>query len=535
QPDLNHQRAVRCTFSIGGNADCNGGGSYAATDSNLNTILSAQNDYLTLNPSNDSYNAGTGVYQFNVTVQNLIPEALGTLNGATLDAAGVRLFLQNSKVTSGTGSISIINADGTGTFTDANQPYFQYNQILQQDEVSDVKTVRVNVPNTVGSFTLDFFVSTKAQVKVLLNEVLVNPNDGITDANGEWFELYNAGRLPVNLKNFKINDYGNSNPSGCNVFPCEQPSHTIASDLIMQSGAYAVLGKTTNTTDNGGVPVDYAYGAALSLANSQDRVRVQAPDALGSLTIDMTQYAQAGISAKNGVSRELKNPALDNSNMDGSNWSGASVTSVYGAGGRGTPKYQNSGYTPAADPMEEKSSVEKSSVEKTSADTNFAPVLDNGSATVTANPGTITPGGFAIVTYRVIIANPIPVGATQISSLGSISGTNFAGSVTDDPSTPAANDATVTPIGFAPTAAWVSISGTVMMPQNLGLTNALVTLTDMQGNSRTFRTGRLGSFRFTNVTAGETYILTVSSKRYTYAPQVITVNEDLTEVNFMPQ
>jgi hypothetical protein len=466
-------------------------------------------------------------------VQNLIPEALGTLDGATLDAAGVRLFLQNSRVTSGTGSIGIANADGTGTFTDANQPYFQYNQILQQDQVSDVKTVQVNVPNTVGTFTLDFFVSTKAQVKVVINEMLVNPGGTITDANGEWFELYNAGGLPVNLKNFKINDTAILNLPGCTR--CEQPPHTIASNLIIQSGGYAVLGNTTNTTDNGGVPVDYAYGAALVLANNQDRVRVQTPDALGSLTIDMTQYAIASVSGKNGISRELKNPALDNANMDGSNWDDALVTAVYGPGGRGTPKFQNGTYTPAADPIEDKSSVDRSSVEKTADDTNFAPVLDNGSAAVTANLGTITPGGFAIVTYRVIIANPIPVGATQISSLGSISGTNFAGSVTDDPSTPAANDATVTPIGLAPTAASVSISGRVMVPQNLGLTTAFVTLTDMQGNSRTFRTGRLGSFRFTNVTAGETYILTVSSKRYTYAPQVITVNEDLTEVNFMPQ
>jgi hypothetical protein len=85
----------------------------------------------------------------------------------------------------------------------------------------------------------------------------------------------------------------------------------------------------------------------------------------------------------------------------------------------------------------------------------------------------------------------------------------------------------------APTAAMVSISGRVIAPQELGLTNALVTLTDSQGESRTALTGKGGRFRFTNVTAGETYIISVSSKRYTYSPQVITVNEDLTELNFM--
>jgi hypothetical protein len=87
----------------------------------------------------------------------------------------------------------------------------------------------------------------------------------------------------------------------------------------------------------------------------------------------------------------------------------------------------------------------------------------------------------------------------------------------------------------SPTASSVSISGRVITPQDLGLTNALVTLTDMQGNSRAVLTGRFGSFQFTNVTAGETYILSITSKRYTYSPQVITVTEDLTGLSFAPQ
>ncbi|HLM59977.1 MAG TPA: hypothetical protein VK308_04185, partial [Pyrinomonadaceae bacterium] len=90
-------------------------------------------------------------------------------------------------------------------------------------------------------------------------------------------------------------------------------------------------------------------------------------------------------------------------------------------------------------------------------------------------------------------------------------------------------------VSGGPTAAMVSISGTVITPQQIGADRMQVTLTDMQGNRRTAQTTRLGTFRFTNVTAGETYILTVSSKRYTYAPQVITVTEDLTELVFTAQ
>ena len=86
----------------------------------------------------------------------------------------------------------------------------------------------------------------------------------------------------------------------------------------------------------------------------------------------------------------------------------------------------------------------------------------------------------------------------------------------------------------APTAASVSISGSVNVPQALGLTNALVTLTDMQGNSRTNLTGKGGRFHFSDVQAGATYVVSVNSKRYTFAPQIVTVNEDLTELNFFP-
>jgi predicted outer membrane repeat protein len=88
---------------------------------------------------------------------------------------------------------------------------------------------------------------------------------------------------------------------------------------------------------------------------------------------------------------------------------------------------------------------------------------------------------------------------------------------------------------LAPTAASVSISGRVITPRNFGLTNAWVTLTDAQGNSQTIRTGKSGSFRFTDVAAGETYIISVSARRYTFAPQVITVNEDIVELNFYAQ
>jgi hypothetical protein len=318
-------RSVSCSPARGQN-----GGS--------SVLIGGQNSNVKLTSSNVSYNSGTEIFEFNVTVQNLMNEAIGTADGTVADPDGIQVFFSaGPTATSGFGAITVANADGTGTFTNTNQPYFAYHQILAQNVVSSAKTWQLSMPSTVGTFTFTLYIETDVQYRLVINEVLSNPGGTISDANGEWFEVYNAGTRPVQMQGLVIAD---SAASG------RRPYHLISSSLIVPSGGYVVLGNTTNTTNNGGVPVDYAYGAALALANSLDAVKVARVYGTDTLTISRTQYAQAAISAQNGISRELKNPALDNSNMDGSNWGDASVTAVYGPGGRGTPKAQNSDFTP---------------------------------------------------------------------------------------------------------------------------------------------------------------------------------------------
>lgn len=85
---------------------------------------------------------------------------------------------------------------------------------------------------------------------------------------------------------------------------------------------------------------------------------------------------------------------------------------------------------------------------------------------------------------------------------------------------------------LAPTAAGVSVSGRVLTNDGRGLRNAIVTMTEPNGNNRSYRTGAFGYFVFEDVEVGQTYIFQVQSKRFTFAPQVVTVNEELTELNF---
>lgn len=84
----------------------------------------------------------------------------------------------------------------------------------------------------------------------------------------------------------------------------------------------------------------------------------------------------------------------------------------------------------------------------------------------------------------------------------------------------------------SPTAASVSISGRVMTVNGRGLTNALVYLTDSEGNTRTARTSSFGYYQFSDIAAGQTVIITVVSKRYQFAQQALNVMEEINDVNF---
>lgn len=86
-------------------------------------------------------------------------------------------------------------------------------------------------------------------------------------------------------------------------------------------------------------------------------------------------------------------------------------------------------------------------------------------------------------------------------------------------------------VAFAPTAANVSVSGRVLTANGRAVQGAIISLTDQNGNTRTARSSSFGNFRFEEVEAGQIYIMGVRSKTYQFAPQVITVNEEIIELN----
>jgi hypothetical protein len=65
--------------------------------------------------------------------------------------------------------------------------------------------------------------------------------------------------------------------------------------------------------------------------------------------------------------------------------------------------------------------------------------------------------------------------------------------------------------------------------------NAKVTMVNASGEVFTIATNNFGYYGFSDVMAGQTVVLSVRSKRDSYATQTITVAEDAVGFNFIPE
>jgi len=79
----------------------------------------------------------------------------------------------------------------------------------------------------------------------------------------------------------------------------------------------------------------------------------------------------------------------------------------------------------------------------------------------------------------------------------------------------------------------VTISGRVTTPSGLGLRNAIVSLIDPDGTRRSAVTSSFGIYSFENVVTGQTYTLSVASKRYRFSPRMDPINGAVSNLDFV--
>ena len=173
---------LTCTFSFSNGAQgevrCGEPGSGMKRVSR-SEILPASSEYAAWLPYHLVKDTVTETWSFHSVVQNLLGQPIGTLDGTT--AVGAKVAVTYGPVASaGTGTVSLLNADGAGTFTAPNQPYFDYPGIVARGSYSTYRTWEVHVPNTVTGVTMGVAISTDFPAE---QNVAATPPDSVPS----WF------------------------------------------------------------------------------------------------------------------------------------------------------------------------------------------------------------------------------------------------------------------------------------------------------------------------------------------------------------
>jgi hypothetical protein len=161
--------------------------------------------------------------------------------------------------------------------------------------------------------------------ELIVVEIMNNPN-AVNDAVGEYFEITNVSSRTIELAALEFADLG------ADAFFLPN-----SASIPLAAGGLYVLGKSTDTLTNGGATVDYAFGAAMNLANGDDEVIIRNAGVL----IDEVRYDGGPIFPDpTGASMNLDPSAFSAlANDDGANW--CEATSAFGDGDLGTPKTAN--------------------------------------------------------------------------------------------------------------------------------------------------------------------------------------------------
>jgi hypothetical protein len=193
---------LECTGSVSRRTvECHSPGA-PATGARTDILLGNQNVNVKLTSAD--VNSAGGIFQFTVTVQNLVNQAIGvdSLTGAP-SADGVRVFFANGPVvTGGAGTIALANHSGVGTFTATNQPYFQYSGadlggdgVLSPNETSSPRTWQLQYT---GEVNFSFLLYVNAPVQFQYGWVDIYPPDHTPSPTAVYADTLQVGAtLPL--------------------------------------------------------------------------------------------------------------------------------------------------------------------------------------------------------------------------------------------------------------------------------------------------------------------------------------------------
>ena len=276
-----------------------------------------------------------GTRQYNASGQSLTSTDISYLGFGADSVAGFSVKLDNARISRSVRYVDNFIPQMNPRVDNRTIALYRFNEARTQPSyhgqmVSYDATSNGHHLNYTGSFSWRDGVPILSgpETSLIVNEIMKDPNaEGVGEFDGEWFELYNRGVVPVNLKNFSIKDDGGQ-------------VINITFDVPILPGDYGVFAKNGDTAANGGVDSDYSYStSSFSLSNADDEIIIY--DGNDSLVNQVAYDDGVTFPDSSGFSMELRAPYFDNS--IGSNWANSYVT--YGQGDRGTPGYQNDSYS----------------------------------------------------------------------------------------------------------------------------------------------------------------------------------------------
>ena len=347
-----------------------------------------------------------------------------------------------------------------------------------------------------------------------------------------WMSVVSQGGVSGNL-------YGNL-IDGAGI------SHRIQTPAVMTAGQFQHVALTYDKTN--GTASIYRNGVLILSQN------------LGAITPRTSMPLYLGFRPGS----LIFNGQLDEPSVYSRTLNPAEIASIYEAGLAGKLKTANTNADPPTRPT----------IRSSRSFTQLSPgAVNTQVGDVTVNFASVTtPGITQQIPLDLSLMPPLPMGATSIgltydvdTSAAYSGNVNLCFNVPGLTSTPAGNlrvyhmengawvDRTasgathaalcttgvtsLSPFALAvevPLAADVSISGRVTTAEGRGIRNAVITLTDLNGNPRNVIAGVNGFYRFDAVETGQTYILSIRSRRFQFdnPTRVISVVDNISGEDF---
>lgn len=236
-------------------------------------ILGGQNVFVTLAASNfaTTVSGSTAVADtlaMDVTVRNLIPQALGVLTDGTADVAnGVRVFFYTGPVAVPSGVASVEDEDGNDTFLTSATPFYRYPQVIRPMETSAPR--RWKLAYTPGATNVRFSVYVDAQVQYPDGWVMISPTADTLEIGGT-----------VTLAGTAVDVVGRS--AGISQTLAWSSSNDAVATVDASTGLVTAIaqGSAVVTATNG-----TQSGTAAIVVNNAPMAVADTVDALGNLTV----------------------------------------------------------------------------------------------------------------------------------------------------------------------------------------------------------------------------------------------------------